>query len=109
MYGNPNAMNPNIGQPRFQSITNPINKLSGRLGYGQFNINRINPGTGLPVPTQTTNLLGYQRGGVSNGLIDSLRQLGKKQYGGPSSGLATELSDSEIEMYVKGGYIIEDE
>jgi hypothetical protein len=49
----------------------------------------------------------YQEGGsAGNPVIDSLRQLGyQKQYGG----LSTELSDSEIEMYVKGGYIIEDE
>ena len=45
-------------------------------------------------------------GSAGNPIIDSLRQLGyQKQYGG----LSTELSDSEIEMYVKGGYIIEDE
>lgn len=136
--GNPNTLVPGIGQPRFQSITNPINKLSGRLGYGQFNINKINPGWRVQPTPQTTNLLQeatiipeevqqttrapfnfrnkffkgtrirtHQTGGsAGNPVIDSLRQLGyQKQYGG----LSTELSDSEIEMYVKGGYIIEDE
>lgn len=84
--GNPSTAIPGIGQPKFQSITKPINTLSKGLGFGEFNINKVNPGWRVPQQPMNTNLLGYNKGGV-----------------------VTELSKKEIDQYIKDGYIIEDE
>jgi hypothetical protein len=62
--GNPNTAIPGIGQPRFQSITKPINTLSKGLGFGEFNINKVNPGWRVPEQPMNTNLLGYDKGGL---------------------------------------------
>lgn len=62
--GNPNTAIPGIGQPRFQSITKPINTLSKSLGFGEFNINKVNPGWRVPKQPMSTNLLGYSKGGT---------------------------------------------
>lgn len=61
--GNANTANPGIGQPKFQSITKPINTLSKNLGFGEFNINKVNPGWRVPEQPMSTNLLGYSKGG----------------------------------------------
>ena len=62
--GNPNTAIPGIGQPKFQSITKPINTLSKNLGFGEFNINKVNPGWRVPEQPMSTNLLGYSKGGT---------------------------------------------
>lgn len=62
--GNPTTAIPGIGQPKFQSITRPINTLSKGLGFGEFNINKVNPGWRVPQQPINTNLLGYADGGL---------------------------------------------
>ena len=77
--------NPNItgAKPIYESITNPLNKASKRLGLGEFSVLEQNPKGYLG--TGNYPLLGYSDGGV-----------------------VTELSKKEIDKYIKDGYIIED-
>ena len=78
--GNPSTAIPGIGQPKFQSITKPINTLSKGLGFGEFNINKVNPGWRVPQQPMNTNLLGYSDGGLVKGqtglIVKGLQALG---------------------------------
>jgi hypothetical protein len=79
--GNPSTAIPGIGQPKFQSITKPINTLSKGLGFGEFNINKVNPGWRVPQQPINTNLLGYADGGLvkarTGAIVKGLQSLGK--------------------------------
>jgi len=79
--GNPYTSIPGIGQPKFQSVTRPINTLSKGLGFGEFNINKVNPGWKVPQQPMNTNLLGYSDGGLVKGqtglIVKGLQALGK--------------------------------
>jgi hypothetical protein len=78
--GNPSTAIPGIGQPKFQSITKPINTLSKGLGFGEFNINKVNPGWRVPQQPINTNLLGYADGGLvkarTGTIVKGLQALG---------------------------------
>jgi hypothetical protein len=78
--GNPSTAIPGIGQPKFQSITKPINTLSKGLGFGEFNINKVNPGWRVPQQPMNTNLLGYSDGGLikarTGAIVKGLQSLG---------------------------------
>ena len=78
--GNPSTAIPGIGQPKFQSITKPINTLSKGLGFGEFNINKVNPGWRVPQQPMNTNLLGYSDGGLikarTGTIVKGLQALG---------------------------------
>ena len=74
--GNPGL---NTAQPVFQSVTNPLNKLSKGLGFGEFSVLKQNPkgyfGTG------NYPLLGYSDGGLVQArtgmIVKGLQALGK--------------------------------
>ena len=51
----------NTAQPAFQSITNPLNKLSKGLGFGEFSVLKQNPG--FNSTPNINQLLGYEKGG----------------------------------------------
>ena len=74
--GNPGL---HTAQPVFQSVTNPLNKLSKGLGFGEFSVLKQNPkgyfGTG------NYPLLGYSDGGLVQArtgmIVKGLQALGK--------------------------------
>lgn len=86
IVGNPSALIPGVGQPKFQSILNPLNRFSRGLGFGEFNINQVNPGWRSPGLNRT--LLGpgpsykFKNGGSlpkyqTAGIVKGLKALGK--------------------------------
>lgn len=73
--------NPNItgAKPIYESITNPLNKASKRLGLGEFSVLEQNPKGYLG--TGNYPLLGYSDGGLVKGrtglIVKGLQALGK--------------------------------
>jgi hypothetical protein len=75
--GNPNL---NTAQPVFQSVTNPVNKLTKGLGLGEFSVLKQNPN--IPVTPMPYNKALHKDGGLvkaqPGAIIKGLKDLGRR-------------------------------
>jgi hypothetical protein len=70
--GNPSL---NTAQPVFQSLTNPVNKLTKGLGFGEFSVLKQNPN--IPVTPMPYNKALQKDGGLVKAQIGRFIQSGK--------------------------------